>query len=58
MDGHFQEIREAMGVPLGHAAGLQYLKTFVEEMKASGFVRKALDRSGQTDASVAPAAAD
>lgn len=58
MDGHFQEIREAMGVPLGHAEGLRYLKTFVEEMKASGFVRKALDRSGQTGALVAPAAAN
>jgi polar amino acid transport system substrate-binding protein len=56
MDGHFQEIREAMGVPLGHTAGLQYLKAFVEEMKASGFVRNALDRAGQTDALVAPPA--
>lgn len=58
MDGHFQEIREAMGVPQGHAAGLQYLKSFVEEMKASGFVRRALDRAGQADARVAPAAAN
>jgi polar amino acid transport system substrate-binding protein len=56
MDGHFQDIREAMGVPLGHDAGLQYLRTFIEEMKASGFVRKSLDRAGQTDAVVAPAA--
>jgi polar amino acid transport system substrate-binding protein len=58
MDGHFQEIREAMGVPLGHDAGLQYLKAFVEEMKASGFVRSALDRAGQSDALVAPSAAN
>jgi polar amino acid transport system substrate-binding protein len=53
MDGHFQEIREAMGVPLGHDAGLRYLSGFVEEMKASGFVRKSLDRAGQTAAVVA-----
>jgi polar amino acid transport system substrate-binding protein len=53
MDGHFQEIREAMGVPLGQDAGLQYLRGFVEEMKASGFVRKSLDRAGQTAAVVA-----
>jgi polar amino acid transport system substrate-binding protein len=53
MDGHFQEIREAMGVPLGHDAGLQYLRGFVEDMKASGFVRKSLDRAEQTAAVVA-----
>jgi polar amino acid transport system substrate-binding protein len=53
MDGHFQEIRETMGVPLGQDAGLQYLCGFVEEMKASGFVRKSLDRAGQTAAVVA-----
>jgi polar amino acid transport system substrate-binding protein len=56
MDGHFQEIREAMGVPLGHDIGLNYLKTFVEDMKASGFVRTSLDRADQKDATVAPAA--
>jgi polar amino acid transport system substrate-binding protein len=56
MDGHFQEIREAIGVPLGHDIGLNYLKTFVEDMKASGFVRDSLDRAGQRDATVAPPA--
>jgi polar amino acid transport system substrate-binding protein len=56
MDGHFQEIREAMGVPLGHDAGLQYLKSFIEELKANGFVRAALDRAGQAEAIVAPPA--
>ena len=46
--------KEAMGVPLGHDAGLQYLRGFVEEMKASGFVRQSLDRAGQGEAIVAP----
>ena len=55
MPEHFQEIREAMGTPLGRDAGLQYLKTFVEEMKASGFVAKSLARAGQADAVIAPA---
>jgi polar amino acid transport system substrate-binding protein len=55
MPDHFQEIREAMGTPLGRDAGLQYLKTFVEEMKASGFVAKSLQRAGQADAVIAPA---
>jgi polar amino acid transport system substrate-binding protein len=56
MEGHFQEIREAMGTPLGRNVGLQYLRTFVEEMKATGFVAKALERSNQPDAVIAPPA--
>ena len=51
----FQEIRQAMGTPKGRAAGAKYLATFVEEMKASGFVADALKRSGQV-AKVAPPA--
>jgi polar amino acid transport system substrate-binding protein len=54
MPEHFQEIREAVGTPLDRNAGLQYLKTFVEEMKASGFVAKSLQRAGQADAVIAP----
>jgi polar amino acid transport system substrate-binding protein len=55
MPEHFQEIREAMGTPLGRDAGLRYLKAFVEEMKASGFVAKSLARAGQADTVIAPA---
>jgi polar amino acid transport system substrate-binding protein len=56
MDGHFQDIREAMGTPLGRDAGLKYLSAFVEEMKASGFVKNALERAGQATDLAAPAA--
>jgi polar amino acid transport system substrate-binding protein len=56
MDGHFQEIREAMGTPLGRDAGLKFLHSFVEEMKASGFVKQALDHAQQPDAVIAPPA--
>jgi polar amino acid transport system substrate-binding protein len=48
MDGHFQDIRQAMATPLGRVAGLKYLNGFIEEMKASGFIRSALERSGQS----------
>lgn len=58
MPDHFQEIREAMATPLGRDAGLKYLRGFVEAMKASGAVRRSLDRAGQSDAVVAPAAAN
>lgn len=55
MDGRFMEIRQAMGTPKGREAGARYLRAFVEEMKASGFVADALKRSHQPDAAVAPA---
>ena len=56
IDGRFMEIRQAMGVPQGRPAAADYLKQFVEEMKASGFVADALNRSNQPDAAVAPPA--
>jgi polar amino acid transport system substrate-binding protein len=56
IEERFMEIRQAMGVPKGHLAGAAYLTTFIEEMKASGFVADALRRSGQGDAAVAPPA--
>jgi polar amino acid transport system substrate-binding protein len=55
MDGAFQEINQAMGVPKGKTAGAKYVAAFVEEMKASGFVADALKRSNQK-AKVAPPA--
>jgi len=55
MDGHFIEIQQAMGTPKGRLAGAAYLRGFVEEMKASGFVADAIKRSNQ-QATVAPPA--
>lgn len=51
----FMQIEQAMGTPKGRLAGVAYLRGFIEEMKASGFVADALKRSGQS-AAVAPAA--
>jgi polar amino acid transport system substrate-binding protein len=56
MDGRFMEIQQAMGTPNGRDLGAKYLRGFVEEMKASGFVAEALKRSNQPDAAVAPPA--
>ena len=52
--GRFMVIEQAMGTPKGREAGVRYLREFIEEMKASGFVAKALSASGQADAAVAP----
>jgi len=56
MDGRFMVIEQAMGTPRGREAGARYLREFIEEMKASGFVARGLERSGQGDATVAPKA--
>jgi polar amino acid transport system substrate-binding protein len=58
MAGHFQEIRQAMGMPKRSGAtpeaGAAYLRGFVEEMKANGFVADALKRSGQSATVASP----
>jgi len=54
MEGRFMAIEQAMGTPRGREVGLVYLRSFVEEMKASGMVADALKRSNQPDATVAP----
>jgi polar amino acid transport system substrate-binding protein len=57
LDERFMVIQQAMGTPgsRGEAAA-QFLRAFVEDMKASGFVQAALDRHGIRGAQVAPAA--
>jgi len=56
LPGRFMLIEQAVGIPKAHAAGAAYLRAFVEEMKAGGFVARALVTSGQGDAAVAPPA--
>lgn len=57
LPGRFMVIQQAMGTPRsrGELAAL-FLRQYVEEMKASGFIAKALARHGIEGASVAPAA--
>jgi polar amino acid transport system substrate-binding protein len=54
--GRFMTIEQATGTVKGREAGIAYLRTFIEEMKTSGFVARALEASGQGDATVAPPA--
>jgi len=56
IDGRFMVIEQAIGVPKVRAAAAPYVRTMIEELKASGFVADGLARSGQHDARVAPAA--
>jgi len=58
MDRAFMAIQQAMGTPKGRLAGVAYLKSFIEERKAAGFVADALRRTNQPDARVAPPSAN
>jgi polar amino acid transport system substrate-binding protein len=54
LEPRFMAIQHAMGTPKGRSAGVAYLKAFIEEMKASGYVAESLLRNNQSDAEVAP----
>jgi polar amino acid transport system substrate-binding protein len=54
LDGRFMVINQAMGTTKGRDAGAAYLRDFVEEMKASGFVAQSLARHKIEGAAVAP----
>jgi polar amino acid transport system substrate-binding protein len=57
IEGRFMAIEQAMGMPKGRDTAVRYLRDFVEEMKASGFVADALTRNNKPDdALVAPPA--
>jgi polar amino acid transport system substrate-binding protein len=57
IEPRFMEIQQAVGTSRAReAATVGFLRTFVEELKADGFIADALRRSGQQDASVAPPA--
>ena len=51
--GRFMTINQAMAVPRGRDAGARYVRDFIEEMKAAGFVAQALVRHNVEGAAVA-----
>jgi len=56
VSGRFTTIPHAVGVPSARTAAADYLRRFIEDAKASGIVRRALDESGIRGVVVAPAA--
>jgi polar amino acid transport system substrate-binding protein len=56
LGGRFMEINQAMGTSKGREEGVKYMRAFVEDMKASGFVAAALERHKIEGVAVAPAA--
>jgi polar amino acid transport system substrate-binding protein len=55
LDDAFLNSSTAICVPKGKPAALVYVSDFIEEAKASGLVRKALDEMGLTSSQIAPA---
>jgi polar amino acid transport system substrate-binding protein len=55
LDGRFTTIQQAIGTPVGRGAGAAYLRAFVEDIKAMGFVAQAIERNGVRGLTVAPA---
>jgi polar amino acid transport system substrate-binding protein len=56
LDGQFTAVQQAVGTPKARATGAAFLRTFVEEVKASGFVGEAITRNGSKGVTVAPPA--
>src|SRR5262245_58872338 len=54
LDGAFQTTGIAIAVPKNRPAALAYVRAFMEEAKASGSVRGALDRAGLAHEAMAP----
>ena len=54
VDGGFQRTGIAIAVPKGRPDALAFVTAFIEEAKASGTVRQAMDRAGMQALEVAP----
>jgi polar amino acid transport system substrate-binding protein len=55
IEGRFMEIQQAVGTTMTRGPEtIEFLRAFVEELKASGFIADALRRANQPDATVAP----
>jgi polar amino acid transport system substrate-binding protein len=56
VDGRFMGVQQSIAVPRGREAGLAFLRTVVEDAKASGLVARAIERTGARGVSVGPPA--
>lgn len=56
LDGQFTAVQQAIGTPKARAAAAEYLRAFVEEVKASGLVAEAISTHRVAGVSVAPPA--
>ena len=57
LDGRFMAIQQALGIPKGREQGAKYLREFIDDVKASGLVARAIEKAGVRVVSVPPTAA-
>lgn len=53
LDGRFTAVQQAIGTPKDREAGAQYLREFVEDIKATGLVARTIEKNGIRGVSVA-----
>ena len=56
LPGRFMVISQALAMPVARAGAADYLREFIEDLKATGFVANSLERHGIKGALVAPLA--
>lgn len=56
LDGQLTAVQQSIGTPKSRETGARYLKEFVEDLKASGFIGGAISRHKVSGVSVAPKA--
>jgi len=56
LEGRFSVVGQAVGTHPNRAAGAQYLREFVEDIKATGLVARTIEKNGVRGVSVAPPA--
>jgi polar amino acid transport system substrate-binding protein len=54
LEGRFMAIQQALGIPKGREAGVNYLREFIEDVKASGLVAQAIEKAGVRGVSIPP----
>ncbi len=55
-EDRFMAIGQALGIVKGRGDGASYLREFIEDVKASGFVARAIEKSGVRGVSIPPKA--
>ena len=56
LEGRFSTVQQAIGTPKAREAAAKYLRDFAEDVKASGFVARSIEKHGVRGLTVAPAA--
>ena len=56
VEGRFMAVQQSIAVPKGRDAGLAYLRSVVEDAKASGLVARAVEKTSAKGVTVAPPA--